>query len=870
MVNESVPFEIRKFLDNNDYLINEDWSKEPVLKISITVSKDYKPLQVKSAPFRQDLKIEAKVILRENIEKNFIKKVDVVTPDLEISKCMMVKQEGKNSSLVLIPKNVNKFIECGKKKIFSLKQLLSNAGNKIFTSLDVKSAYNLIGLNEDSKKFCCFSTEEGVYQAERLQLGFKDAPFHFIEAIEHLLEGIDFTGWFMDDIIIYAPSQIHNEIILKVLGRLASVNFKLSLNKCKFRQISVDFIGYDLKADGAAIPYSKKEKLSNTRSPRTLKEIKSIFSSLSFYRSLIPRYTELTEDFCNKKTFTWKKQDEKNFREILVLIEDKTKLSFIIGGTLSFRLCMSFGKRSFSFAFYYGEALFTLGGRVLNRSEINYSQTSLYALCIKEALFENAWIINAAVIKVEVSDCDIRKLLSHPPKMNEINNHVMRHIIPLECFNIAYVSVSEFNIFNDMRVEILDTKELKQTANKLCAINEQENSYLIDDSVEIKKAYGIDSISKIMLKSIEEPLTQQEILLLPKCIGKQKILLSEKGLLLIGLKKKIWIPEDLEETILEKLHQVHSNDTAMIKLANATIVFKDWTTKIKRKYAHCKRCQLFRRAGRFNFSSWPESTSVLERVHMDHAQIGNKYILLFVDSFSNHLTLKICKNMVTETLCKQFIEYVNEAGIPSLVVSDQYPVFLSASFQKLLEELNCLQMFATPYNSFTNGEVEEYVQFSKSQLAKFTEDGVKLEDAIAKTILENRLTVAKNGRTVIQNYFNDTRSSIEHIFAKYKPDFQEINEKCLYKHKLADQKWLEAVCHYRIGNQAFIVEDNQGKFHLRKPNCISINNTIKGADVSETTKLDEEARTEMFKKVYLLTALTAEQEESKAIESSGC
>uniref|UniRef100_A0AC35U2E6 Reverse transcriptase domain-containing protein n=1 Tax=Rhabditophanes sp. KR3021 TaxID=114890 RepID=A0AC35U2E6_9BILA len=375
---------------------------------------------------------------------------------MEICRCMMVSQPDKDPRLVLIPKNINKHLRAEAKVMLTLKDLLKSAGSSMYSTLDIKSAYNLIDIKKEDRKFCCFSTEFGVYQASRLQFGFKDAPSHFISVLDKILANIPFTAKFMDDIICYAPPDSHEDTVIRIIEELGKANFKLSLKKCHFMKPAVKYIGLETSSDGIFIPNARSDSLARSRSPKSLKELTSILCCLSFYRPFIAKFPELSENLYGKKQFSWSIADEKNFREILRLVSVQIRLHCVTDTSSDFRLCLSFGERSFSYALFHGEALFILGGRTLKKHEANYSSISKYARAIKEALFENSSIINSNVVVVEVEDSGVRRILSKPPIMDEINNRVMSHLMPLECFNLKFVASSARNILNDIRVESLD------------------------------------------------------------------------------------------------------------------------------------------------------------------------------------------------------------------------------------------------------------------------------------------------------------------------------------------------------------------------------------------------------------------------------
>uniref|UniRef100_A0AC35UGH6 Reverse transcriptase domain-containing protein n=1 Tax=Rhabditophanes sp. KR3021 TaxID=114890 RepID=A0AC35UGH6_9BILA len=336
------PKRIKETLDKYPYLSNDDWSKKPKHSISLDVDDKYVTKQLRSAPFKKEFKEAAREILNQNVERNFIKKVEKVTHDMEICRCMMVSQPDKDPRLVLIPKNINKHLRAEAKVMLTLKDLLKSAGSSMYSTLDIKSAYNLIDIKKEDRKFCCFSTEFGVYQASRLQFGFKDALSHFISVLDKILANIPFTAKFMDDIICYASPDSHKDTVIRIIEELGKANFKLSLKKCHFMKPAVKYIGLETTSDGIFIPNARSDSLARSRSPKSLKELTSILCCLSFYRPFIAKFPELTENLYGKKQFSWSIADEKNFREILRLVSDEVGLHCVTDTSSDFRLCLSF------------------------------------------------------------------------------------------------------------------------------------------------------------------------------------------------------------------------------------------------------------------------------------------------------------------------------------------------------------------------------------------------------------------------------------------------------------------------------------------------------------------------------------------------
>ena len=81
-------------------------------------------------------------------------------------------------------------------------------GYKIFSTLDLRSGYYHIGLSESAKPKTAFVIS-GIdkYQFNRVPFGLAQAPAYFQTLINKVLDNIDFTMGYLDDIIIFSRSE---------------------------------------------------------------------------------------------------------------------------------------------------------------------------------------------------------------------------------------------------------------------------------------------------------------------------------------------------------------------------------------------------------------------------------------------------------------------------------------------------------------------------------------------------------------------------------------------------------------------------------------------------------------------------------------
>ena len=86
-----------------------------------------------------------------------------------------------------------------------------------------------------------------------MPFGLCNAPATFQRVMNTILrEGLDkFVLVFLDDILIYSKTlEEHLEHIRAVLGRLREEKFFGRLHKCDFFRTEVEYLGFDVGADG--------------------------------------------------------------------------------------------------------------------------------------------------------------------------------------------------------------------------------------------------------------------------------------------------------------------------------------------------------------------------------------------------------------------------------------------------------------------------------------------------------------------------------------------------------------------------------------------------------------------------------------------
>ena len=127
-------------------------------------------------------------------------------------------------------------------------------GAQWFTSLDLKSGYWQVELDEESKALTAFTVGPlGFYQCEHMPFGLTNAPATFQRLMESCL-GDMHLKWviiYLDDIIIFSKTpKEHIQRLRGVFQKLHEAGLKLKPKKCEFFKTRISYLGHIVSQSG--------------------------------------------------------------------------------------------------------------------------------------------------------------------------------------------------------------------------------------------------------------------------------------------------------------------------------------------------------------------------------------------------------------------------------------------------------------------------------------------------------------------------------------------------------------------------------------------------------------------------------------------
>lgn len=209
------------------------------------------------------------------------------------------------------------------------------AGNRYFTTLDMRMGYHQIEVDEKSRRYTAFVTHDGHFEYNRMPFGLVNAPAVFQNAMDNLCSKMP-SGEilvYLDDIVI--PSKTVNEGLSRLdrfLTLAAESGLTLRFDKCQFLAMTIEYLGYIIDENGIIPGNEKTSAIKNYRTPTSVTEVRRFLGLTGFFRKFVPGYSLITRPLTKllRKTetlFVWTSEQQNAFEELVDILTRKPVLA---------------------------------------------------------------------------------------------------------------------------------------------------------------------------------------------------------------------------------------------------------------------------------------------------------------------------------------------------------------------------------------------------------------------------------------------------------------------------------------------------------------------------------------------------------------
>jgi len=179
---------------------------------------------------------------------------------------------------------------------------------KVYTKIDLREAYNLVHIWKGGKWKTTFTTRYGRFEYVVMLFGLINAPIVF----QHMMNDVfreyldDFVVYYVNDILIFSKNMVdHERHVHLVLEKLWKVGLYAKLEKCRFHQFEVEFLGYFISRNGVCMDLHKVQTIMDWATLTFVWNVQCFLGFANFSQRFIIHYFMIVTLLTH---LTWKDQ----------------------------------------------------------------------------------------------------------------------------------------------------------------------------------------------------------------------------------------------------------------------------------------------------------------------------------------------------------------------------------------------------------------------------------------------------------------------------------------------------------------------------------------------------------------------------------
>ena len=172
-------------------------------------------------------------------------------------------------------------------------------GAEWFSSLDLKSGYWQVEMEEDSKALTAFTVGPlGFYECKWMPFGLTSAPATFQWLMKSCLGNLhlQYCIIYLDDIIVFSKTlEEHLTRLWAVFEKLNKAELKLKPSKCEFFKQELTYLGHVISKNGVQTDSKKVEAIHKWPVPTNVTEVQSFLVFTNYYQRFIKKYAQVAK-----------------------------------------------------------------------------------------------------------------------------------------------------------------------------------------------------------------------------------------------------------------------------------------------------------------------------------------------------------------------------------------------------------------------------------------------------------------------------------------------------------------------------------------------------------------------------------------------
>ncbi|UYV79687.1 hypothetical protein LAZ67_18000272, partial [Cordylochernes scorpioides] len=666
-------------------------------------TSDYPP--VRQRPYRVS-PAERRVIQSE-VEKMMETKIIRPSSSPWASPVILVRKKDGSLRFCVDYRRLNKIT---KKDVYPLPRiddaLDTLSGSRYFSTMDMRSGYWQIEVDDKDREKTAFITPDGLYEFNVMPFGLCNAPATFERMIDNVLRGLkwDMCLCYLDDIVVYGSTfKEHLTRLYKVLRCIQQAGLCLNYKKCHFASRQITILGHVVNEFGTQPDPEKVKAIVHFPNPRNISETRSFLGLSSYYRRFIKSYANksrpLNSLLKKDEKFIWGEEQDESFRILKQELGSSPVLGHFIEGaeTHVHTDASGYGLGAVLVQIQNdAERPIAYASRTLTKAEKNYSTTEKECLAVVWALGKFRPYLYGRPFTVVTDHHSLCWLVG----LKDPSGRLARWALKLQEYdiNIVYKSGRKHKDADCLsRSPLADTAEIEGHITSIQYIAEEQSKdpHLVGirEKLANENLKGYQMIGGVLYKKNYDPEGKPWLLVVPK---------------------------QMRHEILKDVHDTpmagHLGFAKTYDRVRKRFYWPGLYRTVSQYIAHCKECQ--RRKGVPQkppglLVPIPPTTSPFQKIGIDYlgrfpiSHTGNRWIIVATDYLTRFAITKAAATAEATELATFLIEdVILKHGAPREIITDRGRNFMSQTIREINNLNGTIHRFTTAYHPQTNGLTE--------------------------------------------------------------------------------------------------------------------------------------------------------------------
>ncbi len=710
------------------------------------------------------------------------------------------------------------------------------SGGQKFSKLDMSHAYQQLLLDEESRKYVVINTHKGLFRYTRLPFGVASAPAIFQRMIESVLQGLDYSAGYLDDIInTGVDDAAHLRVLDSVLQRLSDAGLRLRRDKCVLMAEEVEYLGYKLDAEGLHPVEKKISAIQDAKVPQDVKELRAYLGILNYYHRFLPNLpdtlTPLYRLLQKDVKWSWGRAEQRAFEKSKTLLQSS---DLLIHFDAMKPLLLQCDASPYGLGVVLAHSLpdgterpISFASRTLTKAEQNYSQLDREGLSVMYGLRKFHKYVYGRHFQIVTDHKPLVSLFNeHNPVPQMTSPRVQRWAVLLRAYDYTIVHKKGTQHTNADALSRLPAPNTDPPLPELTVLMLTGLDTLpvraADISAETTKDSTLSNVREYVTRGWPQS-GKVDIQFEPYYRVRSELSIMD-GCLLRG--SRVIIPPKQQPSILTELHQAHPGITKMKGLARSYVWWPHLDTDLEATVQGCDNCQEHRNSpSAAPIHPWEFPSKPWQRIHIDYAGpfMGNTFLIV-IDAYSKWIEcVPTSSSTSASTTINQLRRLFSMYGLPETLVSDNASAFVGEEFANFMSLNGIEHITSSPYHPAGNGLAERAVQIVKDGLRKIQGDTIATK--LYRLLFSYRLTPQSTTGMSPSSLFmgRRLRSRMDLVFpdlqAKVKKSQRKLVEQSTTQcrsFKVADQvwvrnfapgpKWISGIVHSVSGPVSYVIQ----------------------------------------------------------------